>query len=164
MNQRTITERVILRLLREAEESQAPTSVSELTRENIKPLVKKTEGEKVLFHRSPDPDLHKGKISAEEPRASKQSKRGATVGFYAYESAESGEKFGEHVFEVRLPGGTPYLDLLGAKIKTSRIPPEIASMLRDAGVGVVLGKDFIGPPEWIIISDDLIKGIKPSSK
>lgn len=165
MTKHDIAERVFSRLLRESEgDSSAPTSVSELNPQNIKPFVKKVSGGKVLYHRSPSADLHKQDVSAEKPRVSKQSKRGATVGFYAYEDPASGEKFGEHVYEVHLPGGTPYLDLLEAKIKTSRVPPEVAEMLRDAGVGVVLGKDFIGPPEWIIISDELVKGIKPSSK
>ena len=126
-------------------------------------FTKETVGEKSLYHRSHDPDLLSHVISAETPRASKQSRKGATVGFYAYESLESGQHFGDNVFEITVPSGTLYLDLVGSGINTSRIDPVTASQLRDMGIKAILGKDYVGPPEWIIISDDLVRGIRPYS-
>jgi len=148
-----ITDRNLRKLIREELQALHPlvAAAQDASR------VKTTDREKKLYHRSNNPNLTVGQVSASSLRTSKQSRGGKTSGFYTYEDPTAGAKFGSSVLELILPAGTRYLDSLGTGINTSRISHETSETLRAMGIEAILGRDYVGPPEWIIISDDILR-------
>ncbi len=121
-------------------------------------------GEK-FYHLSPQ---ESPTLSAETPRTTKQSKRGAKmVGLYSYpkevafgpEADAIRKQYGQNVFEVELRSGAKVVSWPG---EFTRITPEKAQKLRDQGIDAVRfsGPATMGRTEVIVLNDSAIKGTR----
>lgn len=113
-----------------------------------------------LTHRTKNSSLTIDQIDPTAIRSTRQGRKGEYVGFYTYDiSGEDEEKskhydkqFGEHKIDYVLPAGSSVLDLTGeSKGLTSRINQKVAKFLLSKGFDAVIGFDYIGPVEWVIL-------------
>ena len=112
------------------------------------------ESPKVVVHRSTDPELTADRLDPLAIRQTKQSKRGSEpkVGVYAYGVENDVPRYGENKIEMTIPAGTKVLDLRGAgRGASSRLSLSSAKELLDDGIEAVVGYDYIGPEEWILL-------------
>lgn len=107
-----------------------------------------------VSHRSSNLNLSKEDLDPLAIRETRQGKRKSSpmVGLYTYGPEDDVPRYGENKIEIELPTGTTILDTTKIKeLFTSRISKSVADKLIDAGIDVIKGKDFIGPPEYIIL-------------
>ena len=112
------------------------------------------EAPKTVVHRSTDLELTADRLDPLAIRQTKQSKRGSEpkVGVYAYGVENDVPRYGENKIEITIPAGTKVLDLRGAgRGASSRISLSNAKDLLANGVEAVVGYDYIGPEEWILL-------------
>lgn len=109
---------------------------------------------KTLIHRTTNMSLSINDLEPLAVRQTRQSKRGGApkVGLYTYSEENDVPRYGDNKIEIIIPSGTKVLDIteLG-RGASSRISLETAQKLLQEGVDVVVGLDYIGPPEWIIL-------------
>jgi hypothetical protein len=114
-----------------------------------------------LVHRSERP-ISLADCDAESIRASKQSRRGklCVSGLYAYLQSETDpniERYGSHTIDLVIPAGSKILDTTLTAGATSRLDASNMDELRAMGYVALKGRDWVGPPEWVIISNEVLR-------
>ena len=107
----------------------------------------------IVSHRSSNLNLTQKELDPLAIRKTRQSKgKTPKVGLYTYDIENDVPRYGENKINIELPIGTEILDIVGVKgLYSSRISLDDANKLLSNGIDVVRGKDFIGPPEYIIL-------------
>jgi hypothetical protein len=114
-----------------------------------------------LVHRSERP-IRLEDCDAETPRMSRQSRRGrlCVSGLYTYLQSETYpgiERYGDHILNLVIPAGSKILDASSVGGSTSRLSSDNMEVLRSQGYVAIKGRDLVGPPEWIIISNEILR-------
>lgn len=114
-----------------------------------------------LTHRTQNDALTIHQIDPTAIRKTKQGRRGEYVGFYTYDSSTEEDKkksseldarYGSHKIDYLLPAGSKVLDLTGEERgMTSRINSRTAKFFLNNGYDAVMGYDYIGPIEWVVL-------------
>ena len=118
-----------------------------------------------LTHRTKNNALSIDQIDPTAIRKTKQGRKGQFVGFYTYNSSEESQessneldvRYGSHKIDYALPAGSKVLDLSKKENgeddrgATSKIGPEVASFLLNNGYSAIVGYDYVGPLEWVIL-------------
>jgi len=108
-------------------------------------------------------DIGIGDLDAEIARAGKQSKSGKlkTSGLYAYETPHMNDpsslKYGDNKIAITIPKGSKIIDVSDEVGSTSRLNADELEKLREKGIVAIKGRDFVGPPEWIIIDNSILR-------
>jgi hypothetical protein len=110
---------------------------------------------KLVVHRTSNPELTADDLDPMAIRQTRQSKRNSSpmVGLYTYGIENDVPRYGENKIEVEIPAGTKVLDLRDPKLRgtSSRISLEDAKELLASNIKAIVGYDFVGPEEWILL-------------
>lgn len=113
-----------------------------------------------LTHRTKNSSLTIDQIDPTAIRKTRQGRKGEYVGFYTYDTSGENEEsskhldaqYGEHKIDYVIPAGSKVLDLTDeSKGLTSRINQKVAKFFLSKGFDAVIGFDYIGPVEWVIL-------------
>lgn len=145
-----ITKKNLKRIIREALEATDPRYRTEVLQHDVK-----------LVHRSEQP-ITLADCDAESPRISRQSRRGSLClsGLYTYLEDETHpgiERYGDYKVGLVLPAGSKILDTSSVGGSTSRLYASNMDELRSLGYVAIKGRDLVGPPEWIVISNEVLR-------
>jgi hypothetical protein len=114
-----------------------------------------------VVHRTHAEDITIADLDAEVARAGRQSRGGKlkTAGLYTYEASQAGTfaQYGANKIDIVIPRGAKILDVSGEQGITSRLTADTIESLRDQGIVAIKGRDFKGPPEWVIIDNSVLR-------